>query len=189
MAAATLADMYSAIAAAVGTLAGPLHGGANQAVLEMLKDIGEIERVERYVDRALLEKRRIPGFGHRVYYTEGPRATHLRKMSEEVCTRTGNTKWYDLSRKIEELMRDRKGLSCNVDFYSATVSYSLGTPSDLFTPVFTVSRIAGWTTHVLEQYQNNRLIRPRAEYVGPRNRPYVPISQRDTVEAAATGTD
>jgi citrate synthase len=176
--AATLADMYAAVTAAIAALSGPLHGGANTAVMKTLLEIGEIDRVEPYLKDALSKKKKISGFGHRVYRTEDPRATHLRRFSKEVGERAGNTKWYEMSRKMEEVMLREKGLYPNVDFYSASTYYMMGIPLDLFTPLFAVSRISGWTGHLLEQYANNRLIRPRAEYVGPRNVPYVPIDER-----------
>lgn len=178
VAAGTLTDMYSAIVAAIGTLAGPLHGGANQEVIKMLLKIGEESKVEAHIKKMLEEHKKISGFGHRVYKTEDPRATHLRKMSEELGKRQGDLKLFNMSRKIETMILADKGLYANVDFYSASVYYMLGIPEDLFTPVFAMSRISGWTAHVLEQYSNNRLIRPRAEYTGPVNLSYVPIAQR-----------
>jgi citrate synthase len=176
--AATLSDMYSAIVSAIGTLKGPLHGGANEGVIKNLLEIGSVDNVEPWVKRALAEKKKIMGFGHRVYHTEDPRATHLREMSRLLGERTGEKKWYEMSRKMEEVMMREKRLNPNVDFYSATTYYALGIPTDLFTPIFACSRISGWTAHVLEQYRNNRLIRPRAEYVGPRGLNYVPIEER-----------
>ncbi len=177
--AATLSDMHSAITSAVGALKGPLHGGANEAVIQMLIEIGSLERVDGYIRGKLARKERIMGFGHRVYTTEDPRASHLRAMSREVAESSGETRWYDISRRIEKLMNEEKKLNANVDFYSASVYYMLGIPPDLFTPIFAVSRISGWTAHVLEQYANNRLIRPRAEYTGPPYpQPYVPIEAR-----------
>jgi len=176
--AATLADLYAAIVSAICALTGPLHGGANEQVMKMLKAIGEPRRVEGYVTETLAAHKKISGFGHRVYRTEDPRATHLRRMSKELGERVGDTRWYEISRRLEEVVMQQKHLYANVDFYSATCYYSLGIPVDLFTPVFAVSRIAGWAAHVLEQYADNRLIRPRAEYVGERNVPYVPIDQR-----------
>lgn len=175
----TLADIHSAITSALATLKGPLHGGANQKAMEMLQEIGEPDHVDAYIKRALAEKRRIMGFGHRVYKTEDPRATVLRRMSKELCQRMGATKWYDISRRIEELVTAEKGIYPNVDFYSASVLYVLGIPVDLFTPMFACSRIVGWTAHVLEQLADNRLIRPRAEYVGPKDLKYVPIDERE----------
>jgi citrate synthase len=176
--AATLSDMYSAIVSAIGTLKGPLHGGANEGVIRNLLEIGTVDRVESWVKQALTEKKKIMGFGHRVYHTEDPRATHLREMSGQLGERTGERKWYEMSRKMEEVMMREKHLNPNVDFYSASTYYALGIPTDLFTPIFACSRISGWTAHVLEQYKNNRLIRPRAEYVGPRGLKYVPIEGR-----------
>jgi citrate synthase len=176
--AATLADMHSAITSAIGTLKGPLHGGANEAVMRLLLQIGERSRAVPAVAAMLAAGQKVPGFGHRVYKTEDPRATHLRRMSEELGRRSGQLTWFEISREIEAFMLSEKGLHCNVDFYSASCYYALGIPLDLFTPVFAVSRISGWTAHVLEQLADNRLIRPRAEYVGPRKRVYVPIERR-----------
>ncbi|HEY9231091.1 MAG TPA: citrate synthase [Blastocatellia bacterium] len=176
--AATLSDMYSAIVSAIGTLKGPLHGGANEGVIKNLLEIGSVEKVEDWVLNAFANKQKIMGFGHRVYRTEDPRATHLREMSRRLGERTGESKWYDMSRKMEEVVKREKRLNANVDFYSASTYYALGIPTDLFTPIFACSRISGWTAHVLEQYANNRLIRPRAEYVGPRDLKYTPIDQR-----------
>lgn len=176
--AATLSDMYSAIVSAIGTLKGPLHGGANEGVIKNLLEIGSADRIEPWLKQALAQKKKIMGFGHRVYRTEDPRATHLREMSRQLGERTGEKKWYEMSRKMEEVMMREKHLNPNVDFYSATTYYALGIPTDLFTPIFACSRISGWTAHVLEQYRNNRLIRPRAEYVGPRGLKYVPIEER-----------
>jgi citrate synthase len=176
--AATLADMHSAITSAIGTLKGPLHGGANEAVMRLLLTIGEPSRVVPTARAMLAAKQKIPGFGHRVYKTEDPRATHLRKMSEELGRRRGDLTWFEMSRTLEQFMLTEKHIYANVDFYSATSYYALGIPIELFTPVFAVSRISGWTAHVLEQLADNRIIRPRAEYVGPRNRTYVPIDRR-----------
>ena len=176
--AGTLANMYAAITAAIGTLSGPLHGGANEQVMRMIKRVGDVDNAEPYIRNALEHKERVMGFGHRVYRTEDPRATHLRAMSEDLGKRTGDSRWYEISRVIEEYMKEHKGLNSNVDFYSASVYYMMGFPIDLDTPVFACSRISGWTAHVLEQYSNNRLIRPRAEYVGPKVTEYVPIDQR-----------
>ena len=176
--AGTLADMYACITSAIGTLSGPLHGGANEQVMRMLLRIGEVSNAEPYIRNAVDHKERIMGFGHRVYKTEDPRATHLREMSEELVKRTGDSRWYEMSRIIEDYIKEQKGLYCNVDFYSASLYYMMGIPIDLDTPVFARSRIAGYTAHVLEQYSNNRLIRPRAEYVGPKVTEYVPIEQR-----------
>ena len=177
--AATLADMHSAITSAIATLKGPLHGGANEAVIRMLIEIGSLERVDDYIRSKLAAKEKIMGFGHRVYHTEDPRATHLREMSRALAESSGDPRWYDMSRRIEKLVNEEKKLNSNVDFYSASVYYMLGIPPDLFTPIFAVSRVAGWTAHVLEQYANNRLIRPRAEYIGPEYpQPYVPLEAR-----------
>lgn len=176
--AGTLASMYAAITAAVGALSGPLHGGANEQVMRMILRVGDVDNAEPYIRNALEHKERIMGFGHRVYRTEDPRATHLRAMSEDLGRRTGDSRWYEISNVIEEYMKEHKDLNCNVDFYSASVYYMMGFPIELDTPVFACSRSSGWTAHVLEQYSNNRLIRPRAEYVGPKVTEYVPIEQR-----------
>lgn len=168
--AATLSDLHSAVAAGIGALKGPLHGGANAEVMKMLIAIGEDaddRRVDEFVRGMLARKVKVPGFGHRVYRTEDPRATHLRRMSKALGERAGRTRWHAMSRRIEAVMREEKRIDANVDFYSASTYALLGIPVDLFTPIFAVSRVAGWTAHVLEQYANNRLIRPRAEYVGP----------------------
>jgi citrate synthase len=176
--AGTLADMYSCVTAALGALSGPLHGGANTAVMKMLLEIGSVDNVESYIKDALAKKKKIMGFGHAVYRTEDPRATHLRRFSKEMGERKGDTKWYDMTAKVEEVMKREKGLLPNVDCYSASTYYSMGIPLDLYTPIFAISRISGWTAHILEQYADNKLIRPRAEYIGPRNVPYVPIDKR-----------
>jgi citrate synthase len=176
--AGTLADMYGAVTAAIAALSGPLHGGANTNVMKMLLEIGEVERVEQFVKDALAAKRKLMGFGHAVYKTEDPRATNFRRFSKELAERTGDMKWYEMSRKVEETIMREKGLFPNVDFFSASTFYMMGIPLDLYTPIFAVSRISGWTGHILEQYANNKLIRPRAEYVGPRDVPYVPIDER-----------
>jgi citrate synthase len=174
----TLSDLYSAITSAVGTLKGPLHGGANIEVMKMLRDIGTVDKAKDYIRERLAEKKRIMGFGHRVYKTEDPRATHLRKMSKEMGEKTGETNWHEMSRVIEDLMLGEKGMYPNVDFYSASAYYTMGIPIDLYTPIFALSRVSGWIAHVLEQYQNNVLIRPVAEYVGPDGLTYVPIDKR-----------
>ena len=176
--AGTLADMYGAVTAAIAALSGPLHGGANTNVMKMLLEIGEVERVEQYVKDALAAKQKLMGFGHAVYKTEDPRATNFRRFSKELAERTGDMKWYEMSRKVEETIMREKGLFPNVDFFSASTFYMMGIPLDLYTPIFAVSRISGWTGHILEQYANNKLIRPRAEYVGPRNVPYTPVDER-----------
>jgi citrate synthase len=176
--AGTLADMYSAVTAALGALSGPLHGGANTAIMKIILEIDSVDRVEDYVKEALAKKKKIMGFGHAVYKTEDPRATHLRRYSKEMGERKGNTKWYDITAKLEAVMKREKNLLPNVDAYSASTYYMMGIPLDLYTPIFGISRISGWTAHILEQYADNKLIRPRAEYVGPRNVPYVPIDER-----------
>ena len=182
VAAATLTDIYSAVVAAIGTLKGPLHGGANAEVMKMLLELGQTasaDRVDDVIRGKLARKEKIPGFGHRVYKTEDPRATHLRQMSRELGKRSGNTAWFDMSQRIEALVRGEKKLNPNVDFYSASTYYALGIPIDLYTPIFAVSRISGWTAHVLEQYANNRLIRPRADYTGPTfPQRFIPLEQR-----------
>jgi len=166
--AATLSDMHSAITSAIGALKGPLHGGANEAVFAILEDIDRngADPVD-YVKGMLAQKAKVPGFGHRVYTTEDPRATHLRQMSRDLGYSSGQTKWFDYSRRIEEFINAEKKLNANVDFYSASTYHTLGIDVDLFTPIFAVSRVAGWTAHVMEQLADNRLIRPRAEYIGP----------------------
>jgi citrate synthase len=176
--AGTLADMYAAVTAAIGALSGPLHGGANTAVMKTLLEIGSVENVEPFIKKALTDKRKIMGFGHAVYKTEDPRATHLRQFSKDAGEAAGETKWYEMSCKIEEVMLREKGLYPNVDFFSASTYYMMGIPLDLYTPIFAVSRISGWTGHILEQYADNKLIRPRAEYIGQRDVPYVSIDQR-----------
>jgi citrate synthase len=165
--AATLSDMHSAITSAVGTLKGPLHGGANEAVFKILMEIdgAKADPVE-YVKGMLAQKKKVPGFGHRVYHTEDPRATHLRKMSHDLGASSGNPKWFDYSNRIEQYVKAEKKLNANVDFYSASTYHTLGIDVDLFTPIFAVSRVSGWTAHVIEQLDDNRLIRPRADYVG-----------------------
>ena len=180
--AATLSDVYSAVVAGVGALKGPLHGGANAEVMQMLLGIGQDaddQRVDEAIRDKLRKKEKIPGFGHRVYRTEDPRATHLRRMSQDVGDRTGDTRWFEMSSRIEAVMKAEKQIDANVDFYSASTYYLLGIPIALFTPIFAVSRVSGWTAHVLEQYANNRLIRPRAEYVGPEYpQPFVQLDNR-----------
>ena len=182
VAAATLTDIHSTIVGAIGTLKGPLHGGANADVMRMLLEIGKDagpDRAAETVRAKLARKEKIPGFGHRVYHTEDPRATHLRQMSRELCQRAGMPAWFEMSQRIETVVKAEKKLNPNVDFYSATTYYALGIPIDLFTPIFAVSRISGWTAHVLEQYANNRLIRPRAEYMGPEYpQRYTPVEAR-----------
>lgn len=175
----TLSDMYSAITSAIGTLKGPLHGGANEEVIHMLKEIGSEDKVDAYIDKQLAQKKKIMGIGHRVYKTLDPRAPHLRAMAIKLSEKIGEPKWIRMSGRIAELMKQKKNLNANVDFYSATVYYSLGIPTDLFTPVFAIARTAGWTAHVLEQLEDNRLYRPLSEYVGePVGKKVVPIDER-----------
>ncbi|QQS34082.1 MAG: citrate synthase [Acidobacteriota bacterium] len=174
----TLAGMYGAVTAGIAALAGPLHGGANTNVMKMLIEIGSLEAVDGWVDNALAEKRKIMGIGHAVYKTEDPRATWLRRYSRTMSEKKGDMKWFEMSQRIEQLMLEKKGMHPNVDFYSASTYYLMNIPLDLYTPIFAVSRISGWTGHILEQYANNKLIRPRAEYIGARDLKYVPISER-----------
>jgi citrate synthase len=176
--ASTLSDMHSAITAAIAALKGPLHGGANEAVHAMLEAIGDGDRVEGYIKDRLARKHKIMGFGHRVYKTEDPRATHLRQLSRDLGQRAGDTRWFDISERIEKVVMDEKGLYPNVDFYAASVYQYLGIPTDLMTCVFAASRVAGWSAHVREQLADNRLIRPESDYIGPRNQRYVPIEER-----------
>ena len=176
--ASTLADVHGAITAAIATLKGPLHGGANEAVMETLQQIGTPDKVDGFLKDAFAQKRKIMGFGHAVYKTEDPRATHLRRLSQKMGQKTGDARWYELSQKVEEYVKREKGLYCNVDFYSASLYHVMGIPTDLFTPVFAVSRVAGWTAHALEQLANNKLIRPESEYIGQMGVPYVPIDAR-----------
>jgi citrate synthase len=177
--AATLSDIYSAVTSAIGALKGPLHGGANEEVIRMLLEVGTSDKAVERVHEMFAKKVKIPGFGHRVYRTDDPRATHLRVMSEELGKSTGHQDLYLMSKRVEETVRGEKKLNPNVDFYSASTYYSLGIPIDLFTPIFAVSRMSGWTAHVLEQYHNNRLIRPRAEYKGNADgMPWIPMGKR-----------
>jgi len=176
---ATLSDLYSAMTAAIGTLKGPLHGGANEGVIKMLKEIGEEDKVDAYVEDCLVNKKKIMGIGHRVYKVLDPRAPHLQKMAIKLTDELGESKWINMSERIATMMRERKGLNANVDFYSATVYYSLGIPTDLFTPIFAISRMAGWTAQVIEQLQDNRLYRPLTKFVGPENTvPVPPVEER-----------
>lgn len=175
---ATLSDMYSAITTAIGTLKGPLHGGANEGVIKMLKEIGSIDKVDAYIEDALANKRKIMGIGHRIYKVLDPRAPHLKRMAQTLSAQLGDAKWIQISDRIAEIMRTTKNLNANVDFYSATVYYSLGIPTDLFTPIFAIARTSGWTAHVLEQLADNRLIRPQSIYTGPVGLKVVPIEQR-----------
>ena len=177
--AATLSDIYSAVTSAIGALRGPLHGGANEDVIKLLLEAGTKDKALQMIKDKLANKIKIPGFGHRVYHTVDPRAASLKGMAEELGKRTGHQELYLISREIEQYIKEAKNLNANVDFYSASTYYSLGIPVDLFTPIFAVSRMSGWTAHILEQYANNRLIRPRAEYLGPAvGQPWVPMGAR-----------
>ena len=176
--AGTLADVYGAVTGGIAALAGPLHGGANTNVMKMLKEIGDESAIDAWLDNALAEKRKIMGIGHAVYKTEDPRATWLRKFSKQLGEKKGEMKWFNMSQKIEKAMLDKKGMYPNVDFYSASAYYMMDIPLDQYTPIFAVSRISGWTGHILEQYSNNKLIRPRAEYIGARDLKYAPIDER-----------
>ena len=176
---ATLSDIYSAVTSAIGTLKGPLHGGANEGVIHMLQEIGDETKVDGWVEQALATKKKVMGIGHRVYKTLDPRAPHLRSMAIQLCEQLGEGKWIRMSERIAELMKERKGLNANVDFYSATVYYSLGLPTDMFTPIFAIARTSGWTAHILEQLVDNRLYRPLSEYVGPTvGKIVAPLEQR-----------
>jgi len=178
--AATLSDMHSSIVSAIGCLKGPLHGGANEAVFTILQAIDRSgSNPIEYVRGMLAQKKKVPGFGHRVYHTEDPRATHLRKMSQDLGNSNGQGKWFEMSHAIEQFVKAEKKLNANVDFYSASTYHTLGIDVDLFTPVFAVSRVSGWTAHVIEQLDDNRLIRPRADYIGPAYpQHYMPIDKR-----------
>lgn len=175
----TLSDIHSAVTSAIGTLKGPLHGGANERVMKMLKEITEIHEVEAYIDSMLAQSQKVMGFGHRVYKKEDPRARHLREMSEELCSLRGNKKLYEISHRIENIVLEKKGIYPNVDFYSATVQHALGIPEEFFTAMFAVSRISGWAAHILEQKENNRLIRPTSRYMGQYGRKFVPLDERE----------
>src|SRR5437868_373629 len=175
----TLSDFYSAITAAIGTLKGPLHGSANEGVIHMLEEIASEDKVDAYVEKQLAEKKKIMGIGHRVYKTLDPRAPHLRSMAVKLSEKLGEPKWIRMSERIAQLMKEKKNLNANVDFYSATVYYSLGIPTDLFTPIFAIARCSGWCAHVLEQLEDNRLYRPLSQYVGePVGKKVIPIDQR-----------
>jgi citrate synthase len=179
--AATLSDMHSAVTSAIATLKGPLHGGANEAVASMLIEIGDIEHVDAYMQNLIAQKKKVMGFGHRVYKAKDPRAVILERMSEDLAKRKGDTKWFDMSRRIEEIFQPtvaEKGIYPNVDFYSASTYHVLGIPRDLFTPIFACSRVVGWTAHLMEQYANNRLFRPDSNYIGNTGLKYAPIDQR-----------
>jgi len=175
---ATLSDMYSAITTAIGTLKGPLHGGANEGVIKMLQEIGSLDKVDAWIEDSLANKRKIMGIGHRIYKVLDPRAPHLKRMAQVLSEKLGDKKWIQMSERIAEVMLKKKGLNANVDFYSATVYYSLGIPTDLFTPIFAIARTSGWTAHVLEQLADNRLIRPQSIYTGPVGLKVAPIEQR-----------
>jgi citrate synthase len=176
--ASTLSDMHSAIVSAIGTLKGSLHGGANEQVMRMLEEIGDPDRVAEYMQAAFATKRKIMGFGHRIYKADDPRAPWLQRLAKDLAEATGNMRWYEMSERIRKIVQAEKPLPVNVDFYSASVYYTLGIPIDLFTPIFAISRVAGWTAHVYEQYTDNRLIRPEAEYIGPIDVPYTPLPER-----------
>lgn len=176
--AATLSDMHSSIVSAIGTLKGSLHGGANEDVMRLLERIGSVDRVEPLISEMLAAKKRIPGFGHRVYRTEDPRVRFLRPMAQRLGERAGDPLWFQLTRRVEEVTTAQRQIFANVDLYSASVYRAMGIPTDMYTATFTVSRIAGWTAHVMEQYGDNRLIRPVAEYVGPTDRTFQPLDAR-----------
>lgn len=175
---ATLSDLYSGLTAAISALKGPLHGGANEQVIKMLMEIKTVEAAIPYVKEKIANKEKIMGMGHRVYKEGDPRAKHLKEMSKEITKQKGMPHWYDMSEKIESYVKETKGLPANVDFYSASMYHALGIPHDLFTPIFAMSRTSGWIAHMLEQYANNRLIRPRAEYVGPMSQTFKPVNKR-----------
>ena len=174
----TLSDLYSGIVAAIGALKGPLHGGANEQVMRMLLEIKKPENVRPWIEDRIAQGRKIPGFGHRVYRTEDPRAKFLREKSYELSAYIGEKDWYEMLRELEQVAYEKKGLYCNVDLYSGSIYYAMGIPLEYFTPIFALSRVAGWTAHILEQYEDNKLIRPRAVYTGPTSREYVPLSRR-----------
>ncbi|NJP05905.1 MAG: citrate synthase [Chloroflexaceae bacterium] len=174
----TLSNLHSAIVSAIGTLKGSLHGGANEQVMRMLLEIGSMERIDQYMRGAFASKKKIPGFGHRVYKADDPRAFWLQKLSKQVGEEAGKTRWFEMSEVIRKAVQEHRALPVNVDFYSASLYYTMGIPTDLFTPIFAISRVAGWTAHVYEQYSDNRLIRPESEYVGPMDVPYQPIDER-----------
>ncbi len=183
--ASTLADMHSSITGAIAALKGPLHGGANEESMKMLEEIGDVDQAETYVRDRLARKQKVMGFGHRVYKTEDPRATHLRRLSQELGQRAGEPKWHEIASRVEKVVMEAKGLYPNVDFYAASVYHYLGVPTDLMTPIFALARMAGWTAHVREQYADNRIIRPDSDYIGPRDQAYVPIEERQLEEAVS----
>jgi citrate synthase len=176
--ASTLSNLHSAVVSAIGTLKGPLHGGANEDVMRMLLEVGEAERVDQFLRGALTAKRKIPGFGHRVYKVEDPRAKWLRDLSRQVAEDSGNMRWFEMSERIRDYMYEHRDLPVNVDFYSASLYYAMGVPIDIFTPLFAISRVSGWTAHVYEQLSDNRLIRPGSEYIGPTSVKYASIEER-----------
>ncbi len=176
--AATLADMHAAITAAIAALKGPLHGGANQDVMEMLLKAGDVNAAEKMVREMLSSGKKVPGFGHRVYKTFDPRATFLKKMSKQLGEAAGNTKWYEMSERLIPIVKQMKNKDPNVDFFSASAYYTMGIPLDLFTPIFAIARVTGWSAHVMEQHQNNRIIRPTDDYTGPFDLKVTPIDQR-----------
>ncbi|RYX86724.1 citrate synthase [bacterium] len=179
--AATLSDLHSAVCSAINTLKGPLHGGANEAVMRMLEDIGSLDNVDHYMEQLAANKQKVMGFGHRVYKAKDPRAVILERMSEELGKRAGDTKWFEMTRRVEEIFQPTviaKGIFPNVDFYSASAYQVMGIPRDLFTPIFACSRVVGWTAHLFEQYANNRIFRPSSDYVGPTGRTWKPVSER-----------
>jgi citrate synthase len=180
----TLSDIYSAATSAVGTLKGPLHGGANQRVMEMLEKVGSVENAEKFIHEQLAAKKKVMGFGHRVYTTLDPRAAILKKMSRDLSQKIGPAKWYEMSEKMEQMMLQEKHINANLDFYSATVYRYLGIATDLFPLIFATSRMIGWCTHFIEQYKNNRLIRPLTQYVGPQGLHYTPLTNRNSTAAA-----
>ena len=179
--AGTLSDLHSAVVAAINTLKGPLHGGANEAVMKMLRDIGEVDKAEAYVHELVKNKQKVMGFGHRVYKAKDPRAVILEEMSTELAERSGDSKWFAMSKKVEETFQPyvaAKGVYPNVDFYSASTYYMMGIPDDIFTPIFACSRVVGWTAHIMQQYHNNRIFRPSSDYIGPQNLKWVPVDER-----------
>jgi citrate synthase len=177
--ASTLSNLHSAIVSAIGTLRGPLHGGANEQVMRMLLEVGDVDRVDQYMRGAFAAGKKIMGFGHRVYKADDPRAIWLQRLAEQLAHTSGNPRWFQMSERIRAIVQAEKPLPVNVDFYSASVYYTLGIPIDIFTPIFALSRVSGWTAHVYEQYADNRLIRPESEYIGPLDVPYIPVETRE----------
>lgn len=177
--ASTLSDMHSAVISAIATLKGPLHGGANERVMKMLLEIGKPENVDSWIKDALSKKERIMGFGHRVYKRQDPRTPIIKDMAKELGEKLGKTKWFEMSQMIEDVMNNEKKLHANLDFYTSSVYYLLDMPIRIYTPIFAASRVTGWAAHIIEQYNDNKLIRPRAEYVGPERRRYIPIDERE----------